>query len=209
MVTAREAEQLRLAQVGIRKLVERDLQAFFATLNLNRPETARDELLVFVPMLVAQYGEDAANVAADWYDTMRADARARGRFRADPLASPYMDGVEPLVRRAAGALFTTAPAAALVTLLASTGKFVLGASRETIGRATDRDPAAAGWQRVTQSGACDFCQMLANRGGVYKRSTVHFAAHGGECSCAAVPTWDQRAREVDASVYEASKRTSR
>lgn len=49
--------------------------------------------------------------------------------------------------------------------------------------------------------------MLAGRGAVYKEATVHFASHG-DCNCAAVPSWDQNAPEVDVSLYKASQRTS-
>ena len=207
MVSPADAERLRLAQVGVRRLVERDLAEFWASLNLDRPEAARDALLEFVPLLVEQYGESSAAIAADWYDDQRDLAGVRGRFRADMASSPYLDAVEPTVRRAAGALFTTTPGEALVALTASSGKYALAAGRQTIVGATGRDPRASGWQRVTRPGACGFCRMLHGRGAVYRESTVHFAAHG-ECNCAAVPSWDASAPEVDVRLYEASKRTT-
>lgn len=205
MVSRAEAERLRLAQSGIRALVERDLAAFFDALNLDRPEAARDALLDFMPALVAQYGEAAAAVAADWYDEMRAAERVPGRFRAQVQDSPYQDAVEPTVRRAAGALFTDNPAEALTALAASSGKYALAAGRQTIVYSTDHDPRTSGWERVVRSGACGFCRMLHGRGAVYKESTVHFAAHK-ECNCAAVPSWDPNAPEVDVAQYEASQR---
>lgn len=207
MPSSADAQVLRTAQVGIRRLVERDLAAFFGSLNLARPEAARDALLRFMPTLVETYGEAAASFAADWYDEMRADARIPGRFRAQMEPSPYLASVEPTVRRAAGALFTESPADALVSLSASAGKYVLAASRETVARSTDRDPRASGWQRVTRGGSCRFCRMLAGRGAVYRRETVHFAAHG-DCDCASVPSWDADAPEVDVKLYEASIRTT-
>lgn len=207
MVSPADAEVLRQAQRGIRALIVRDLTAFFGSLNLSRPESARDALLEFVPLLVAQYGESAAAVAADWYDEVRAAAGVPGRFRAEMADSPYQSATDGMVRRAAGALFTDSPTDALVTLTASAGKYALAAGRQTIVTSTHRDPRTSGWQRVTRAGACRFCRMLAGRGDVYKESTAHFASHGS-CNCAAAPSWDQNAPEVDVSLYEASRRTT-
>lgn len=205
MVSAADAQRLRASQAGIRVLVESDLADFFASLNLSRPESARDALLEFVPLLVETYGDSAAAVSADWYDDQRSLARVGGAYRASMQPSPYLDSVEGTVRRAAGSLFTDVPTTALSILTPSVGKYVLAAGRQTIIRSTDRDPRASGWQRVTRPGACDFCRLLHGRGGVYRESTVHFASHK-DCGCAAVPSWDRSAPEVDVAAYEASKR---
>lgn len=202
-----DAERLRLAQAGVRALVERDLREMFPSLNLARPEDAATALRAYVPALVRQYGEVAATISADWYDEVRAAERVPGRFRAVMADSPYQDASEGLARRAAGALFTPSPEDALATLLPSVGKYALAAGRQTIAVSTYRDPRASGWQRVARSGSCGFCRMLAGRGDVYKESTAHFAAHGS-CNCAAVPSWDQDAPEVDVEVYKASQRTT-
>lgn len=207
MVSASDAEALRRAQAGIRVLVLRDLEDFWRSLDLSRPERARDALLAYIPELVAQYGLDAGVFAADWYDVQRAAAGIPGAFVAAALPSPYADAVDGMVRRAAGDLFTDNPSGSLLTLRANTAKYVLAASRTTISRNADRDPRSSGWRRVTRGGGCDFCRMLAGRGGVYKESTVHFASHG-DCNCAAVPSWDQSAPEVDVRLYQASQRTT-
>ncbi|GEL47412.1 hypothetical protein CHO01_25280 [Cellulomonas hominis] len=212
MVSQADGERLRQVQIAVRKLVRRELTAFFDYLNLSRPEAARDALLEFVPYLVEKYGDSAAAMAADWYDELRAAENVPGRFRALAQPSPYLDGVEGTVRRAAGSLFTDTPTAALGVLLGTTEKYVLAAARQTITTSADRDPRASGWRRITRAGACDFCVLLAGRGAVYKEHTVHFAAHGGatggECNCAAVPDWDPDAPEVDVKLYEASVRTT-
>lgn len=207
MVSPAEADRLRQAQIGVRRLVERDLTAFFASLDLSRPEVARDALLEYVPYLVETYGDSAAAVAADWYDEVRSAESVPGRFRALAQPSPYQSAVEETVRRAAGSLFTDSPAGTLTALLAPSGKYVLAAGRQTIATSTARDPRASGWQRVTRVGACGFCRMLSGRGGVYREATAHFAAHG-DCNCAAVPSWDPNAPEVDVALYKASQRTT-
>ena|SRR5665647_512875 len=208
MVSRDEAEAYRQAQIGVRALVERDLAKFWSYLDLSNPARVASAVDSYVPLLVRRFGSDAGEFAAEWYDEMRASAGAGGSFRAVAVASPYEDAVEPMIWRAVGSLYAGNPAGTLDTLTSSVGKYVLAASRATIARNTDRDPRASGWQRVTRAGACEFCRMLAGRGGVYRRETVHFAAHGKD-NCAAVPSWDESAPEVDVHIYEASQRTTR
>lgn len=208
MVSAADAERLRQAQAGIRVLVERDLDRFWSFVDLSRPERAATAFRAYLPLLVSRYGELAGEMAADWYDAARAAESAAGRFAARPVASPYADAVEGTARRLAGALFTDDPDLARSGAKAKASKYVLAAARATITRSVDRDPAARGWRRVTRFGACGFCRALAGRGAVYARESVHFASHG-DCGCAAVPSWDPAAPEVDVRAYEASQRTSR
>lgn len=66
-------------------------------------------------------------------------------------------------------------------------RLVLDAGRDTIRQTTTSDPATAGWQRVT-SGGCNFCQMLAGRGAVYREATASFYAHD-HCACSAEPVY--------------------
>jgi len=205
MVTPADAQQLRQAQRGVQRLVERDLRAFWGTLDLNRPGAARDALLGFVPELTRTYGDAAATVAADWYDDQRAAAGATGRYRAQ-LASPASaDRVQQRVRYGAGHLFTPNPEQTLVFLDSAVQGYVAQPGRLTIRDSALADPAAAGWQRVTQPNSCKFCRMLAGRGGVYKRETATFASHD-DCNCAAVPSWDPDAPEVGVEQYQASVR---
>lgn len=207
MTSPAEAERLRQAQEGIRRLILRDLRAMFASLDLTRPEDAKRIVAEYVPVLVRQYGEAAAQVAADWYDEVRAAERVPGRFRAAMVVPDETDAVDGTVQRLAGSLFTDSPSAMLTGLTAAAPKYALAGSRATITRSTDRDPQAVGWQRVIRGGACRFCRMLHGRGAVYKESTVNFAAHK-TCDCTAVPSWDPGAPEVDVRLYEASQRMS-
>lgn len=204
MVTAVEAERLRQAQQGLVRLMEDDLASFWGALDLTRPEAARDALAAYVPALVDEYGQMAATVAADWYDERRAVEGVPGRFRAVAVASPYRDAVGGTLARASGALFTDHPELALAGM-GRLFKYVRAAGRSTIQESSMRDPQAVGWQRVVRPGACDFCRLLHGRGGVYKRETAFFASHD-DCNCAAVPSWDPSAPEVDVEAYAASTR---
>lgn len=207
MVSAERARQLRRAQDGVSALVLRDLEAFWASLNLSRPEAARNALLDFTQVLVATYGEAAASAAAEWYDEVRAAERVPGRFRATMVVPDESMAMSQTVHRLAGALFTDDPGRVLIGLASAAPKYALAGSRQTIVRSTARDPRASGWQRVVRPDACGFCRMLRGRGAVYREATVGFAAHKS-CHCAAVPSWDPNAPEVDVRLYEASRRTS-
>jgi hypothetical protein len=198
------AEGLRQIQAGLAIAVRRELDAFFGSLNLERPEKARDALLQFVPFLVQRYGEGAASVAADWYDEVRAGANVRQRFRAQVADPVEPERVERMVRFAARHLFTGAAATALLPALAGpVERYTLSPARLTIIGASVRDPAASGWQRRARADGCDFCKALSWRGAVY-RDAADFAAHNN-CGCVAVPSWDPDAPEIPVEAYDASR----
>lgn len=87
---------------------------------------------------------------------------------------------------AAGRPPADAIAGAFVQHAGAASRLVLNAGRDTVTRTAIRD--GAGWQRVASPGACDFCQMLADRGAVYREATVHFRSHNF-CTCAAEPVY--------------------
>lgn len=224
MVSTAQANEMRAIQAGIVASATADLEEFFSTLDLDRPEAARNALLTFLPLLILRYGQAGAVLAADWYDDLRAIEQIPGRFRA-PTAEPdrVEAKAEATVRRAMGYAFAAgaatavgqalaiAPAGAsaagliLPALVTPTTKLVLAPARDTITLAALADPEAAGWTRITRAGSCKFCRALAQKGDVYKRRTVDFAAHGN-CNCGAAPSWDKNGPEVDVRAYEASER---
>jgi hypothetical protein len=204
MVEQAQVTQLKNAQAGILAMIGRDLQAFIDSLDLLKPEQARDAIFEYWPLIVAQYGEAGAAAAADWYDDVRADQGVRGSFRARVAEPVAAEVVEASVRFSAAHLFTATPGLIVPSLLDSGSKQVLLPARRTIIESTRRDPRAGGWRRVTRAGSCKFCRFLAQRGAVYVKD-VDFASHGN-CNCASVPSWDPDAPEVDVRAYEASSR---
>ncbi len=212
-MTLQQANELRLGQVEIRRLVEarmNEIVDYLAGVPGLTPQQFRNSLIVQTNLVVSQFGDVAASLAAEWYDDIRVSEGVVGSFRATPQASPYgADAVDGMVRRAVGPMFDEVQdlAAVMRTVSQNAGKYVLGASRETVRRNSFIDPRGTGFQRVARPGACDFCIMLVGRGAVYKRETAFFASHG-DCNCAAVPSWDPDAPEVDVELYEASRRTT-
>ena len=187
LVSPEYIAEYRKAQRNVGNLVVRDLNKFWATLDLGKPDAARDALLAYVPDLTTKYGQVAATVAADWYDSVRAEAKVRGRFSAT-LAAPFpVKAVQERVRYGAHHLYTT-PEGMLPFLTGAAQKYALQPGRDTVRQSAIADPGSAGWARVTSGNACEFCEMLAGRGAVYSEESIDFDAHD-RCLCAAVPVW--------------------
>jgi len=192
MPSRADVETLQAANRGLVTLARRDLQAFWSTLDLTRPERARDLLLEFMPALVEQYGEVAASVAADWYDDLRAAQRGPGGYRAQMASGAEVAAVQGSTRYGAGHLFTEAPSSMLPHLTLEVSRFVLQAGRNTLVQSASRDPWKPRWARVP-SGAetCAFCLMLASRGPVYLSEAAAgkqgMNAYHGDCDCVPTP----------------------
>lgn len=203
MISLAQVNQVRRAQNQVIGAATGDLTRVFRSLDLARPEMARDGLLEAYPAVASRYGDVASTVSAEWYEQVRR-SEIGGTFNARLAELPTEDRAIRNVRWAAGDLFTDAPHGTLDLLVGSLERMLGDAARQTTMENVKRDSRAAGWQRHTQPGACGFCQMLHGRGGVYKRKTADFASHDN-CRCTAAPSWDTDAPEVDVRTYEASE----
>jgi hypothetical protein len=191
--------QFERANDGISELVERDLLDFLAALNFDRPELVQGSLFEFVPALVAEYGDVAASVAADWYDELRAVEGVPGRFRA-PMA-PLVPDEQVNDRlgyatRASGPLWLGDSATLTGFLGLMVNEYALQPGRDTVMQSAFKDNAA--YARIPEPGACKFCLMLASRGFVYSKATVgETAKFHGKCRCNAMPVWDETRARVE------------
>lgn len=183
---------LRQRNGAVVTLAKRALSRFWDSLDLTKPEAARDALLEFMPLLVGQFGQAAATVAADWYETVRARdiAGTYGAFLAD--AAPA-EQVASSVRFHAGQLFTDNPIALLATLGDVTQRFVVNTGRDTIRGNAFRDPVKPRYARVPQGKTCAFCTLLASRGFVYatRESAGEFDKYHKKCDCTAVASFEE------------------
>lgn len=206
MPSRQSVEEFRAANQGISDLMADDLTGLWGSLNLSRPEQARDVLLSGVPQLASRYGDIAAMAAGDWYTQERASSVASGTFRAVLAPSVPADAVESTVRYAAGHLFTDAPTGALDYLRVQTNKYSLQPGRDTIAYNAQRDNAR--WARVPRGlNTCAFCLAMASRGFVYS-SSGNAGEHGqyhGDCHCITVPEWS---RHPSIDGYDPSEFTS-
>lgn len=216
MVDPASIEQFRAANSKLSGLVRSALEAFFRSLDLSKPETARDALLEFMPILTAQYGEVAATLAADWYDETRAASGAAGRFRAATAPGVPAAAVEAKVRFLAGHLWTPQPFAMLGGLLVSADKYVKQPGRDTMAANAKREGVR--FARVpTGAKTCSWCLVLASRDAVYaSKQSAGGDGHKyhGDCDC--VPTRIAKASDYPAgylpddyyAMYQAARNES-
>lgn len=163
-----------------------------------------DTILSLVPGVVDYYSDGSSALAADWYDEIRDEASAPGRYVAAPVVADRSEklrkallwAVEPL--KDADATETRKRVEPVVQ------KAVARPFWDTVTDNTAKDDAAVGWSRHTRPDGCAFCRMLAGRGAVYKQSTVRFASHGN-CHCTARPEFGD-GPEASTLQYVASQR---
>lgn len=170
------------------------------------PGTRRAAYLAVVPDLIGYYSIGSAALAADYYDDLRADASPRTRYVAGPVVADRAVKIRRSIAWAADpdneSLESTVQSRLAQVVQYETAR----PYRDTIIENRRRDPAAVGWRRVTGPESCKLCQMLADRGAVYRAATARFAAHDN-CGCAAVPIFhDGAGPEATALQYVASKR---
>ncbi|MGM7776127.1 hypothetical protein ACSVHC_08930 [Arthrobacter sp. KNU-44] len=187
-------EQFRSDSAALSDLVKGELEGFFNSLNLAKPEAVRNALLEFVPLLVAEYGPVAESLALDYYDELRAASGAAGVFRAAAASTGIpASAVEAKVRYLAGQLWTPDPASMLGGLLTATDKYVKQPGRDAIAFNAKREGAR--WARVpTGAKTCSWCLVLASRDAVYlskqsagdRRGTGKGDGFHGDCNCAVV-----------------------
>lgn len=170
-------------------------------------ESRRFQLLETGSALVGFYSEGSAALAADFYDESRADARAPGRFVADPVILDRTVKIRRGIAWASEPLATDDEEAAIARLTQIMRSEVVRPYRDTITTNRRQDPAAVGWTRITSGGSCGFCRALASRGAVYRQATAHFAAHDNcNCTCAPVFRGGETGPEASVMQYMASKR---
>lgn len=185
--------EFRLANQALVELAQRDLTEFWGFLDFSgSPVDVRNRVLGFFPDLVTSYGDAAALLGADWYESLRDVPASAKSFRA-VMAEPQPPAVsEVAVRWGLGPLFSSDPnpAQALADLGGALQRLILQAGRDTIWDSARTDPVRTGIARVpTGLTTCKWCVMLASRGAVYSSEL----AAGGEgnryhAHCDCVPT---------------------
>lgn len=176
--------ELRSSLIRLSDNAEADLAALWAQLDA---ATVGDAMFEVMPALVADYGDAAATLTAEWYEAYRAAINVAGAYSASLTTIDL--GANALAGWAVD-LARINWDTALAQISGGLVKRVMTASRQTVLDNTDQDPQAAGWMRVGRP-QCGWCAMLISRGDVYRsRETADFAAHDN-CKCACSPAWDQ------------------
>lgn len=182
-------------------LAEAELEPLWTVENADQLVAVMYDVL---PGAVETWSAAAQAVAADWYDAEREREEIAGTFQA--IVEPIKDlGTYALVGWATAPLLQAEPdfAAARYRAVGGVQKRLANSANYTITGSSQADPQARGWMRKTRSNACDFCIMVASRGGVYTEKTARFACHE-RCYCRAVPAWG--GRELPVEPYKPSER---
>lgn len=182
-----EIAQQRALLDRIAELAGTDLGRSWAAVDTRADlDILRPGLAALLERLVALYGEAAAGVAADFYETARDASPARGRFSprlpevlSDEVRSSLMGTVVVSLR----GVLSGDPDMTRRDLNGALDLHIKGAYRRTIADAAASDPADAGWQRMPSGGECDFCQEAAGT------SSDRYHAH---CRCMSMPIWLRR-----------------
>ncbi len=193
MTSAALVSEFRQLNTDLVTLAQRDLEAFWATLDKTNVAKARDALTEFTTALVDTYGRPAALIASTFYDDMRAASpNATGKFTSIMADPPNAEAVAGTVRWAVEPLTGDTPnhAAVLDRMSGSVQRYVSQAGRDTIVTSVRRDHSRPTFARVPHGAhPCDFCLMLASRGAVYRseESATGFHDH---CGCTPTPMWN-------------------
>lgn len=181
-------------------LAKGDLDELFRRVSDARSPQLRAALMDVLPSMIDTYGSAAASLAADWYDELRDEATARGRFSAIPadLGDTKVDGL-------IGWAMDTAKSDDAFQMMIDGGmqKRIANASRQTVMQSAVADPSSVGWKRIGV-GSCAFCVMLIDRDELYSEASADFASHE-HCNCQAYPLI-KGAEPVDVKKYVKSSR---
>ena len=199
-------EQVRQALVVVTQAGQAEVAK--AVSGMDSPDEIRDTLLEVAPDSVAYWSDGSAALAVDWYDDLRDESPAKGRFTAEPVVDLRAEKIRRGIRWGVDPLYAATPdeGAMLARVLPIVQKEIATPFRDTVTVNGHRDPASVGWRRIARPDGCKFCRMLADKGAIFKRDTALFAAHK-TCHCTAQPVFDgQGGEEASVMQYLASKK---
>lgn len=191
-------ERHRAQQLLLRQATVRGVTKAWPVLDWTRLDATYPALAINLSRLVEVNRRTSAGLSAGYLREFRRAHRVGGTAKID-LAKPLIvdqfnaslstTSIAALKKAAAeGTAADVAMANALTLVQGAMARLVLNGGRETVTQTLAADPRARGYQRVLGGGGCDFCQMLAGRGGVYSAETAAFEAHD-RCGCTAVPVY--------------------
>lgn len=188
----------RRQQLALRAATKREFLTLWPALEWERLDATYPDFAARVALLVATNRRTGMGLAAAYLRAFRVASGLPGDVQIVlPAALPIEQVRESLrvtsvvsAKAAAknGATASTAMTNALSSSSGAVARLVLNAGREAITATTEADPRAAGWRRVLGGAGCDFCRMLAGRGGVYGEQTGDFEAHD-HCGCSTAPVY--------------------
>ncbi|MFG3046231.1 hypothetical protein ACGFZR_15045 [Streptomyces sp. NPDC048241] len=212
----RDADRYRAAQLGLTRLLVRDVRGVRRLIIPSRLRASMPEWFAAVQAVVDQYARTSAALGAEFYDAQREAARAAGAFTVPVADPPTPEQTEASLRWAAKDVWERDPDAASEAQRqpveirldqaekkaeSVAQKLVADTGRATVLDAVRRDAQATAWARSAALGACAFCKLLASRGSVYAADTAGFQAHDG-CHCGVIPVFKGQRFEPSAHASE-------
>ena len=215
--------RLRTAQVGLTRLLLRDLRGLRRLVNPNRLQATVPTWIDAVAALVARYSQVSATLGADFYDGERAAAGVPGTFTVPLADAPPPEQTSNSLRWATKDVWDrdvdvatdaqTEPLdvrldAAMKKADGAIERLVLNSGRDTVLEAVKRDPQAVAWARGAALGCCSFCALMATRGATYhtadtagRDANVRFEGDGEAkfhnwCRCVVIPVYRGQAFEL-------------
>lgn len=167
MATPAQAAKFDRANRKLESEIKRDIRRVWGALEAFSSEGKRDALLDLLPSLVTKYGDVAAAVAAEYFEEITG-------LEAFVPDFDFNDGVEGVVRYGIGHSFAGNDPKALALISGGARRFMLQYGRSTMYDSAASHPGVF-YARVPESGACQWCRMLASRGAAYtskKRASV-------------------------------------
>lgn len=156
-----------------------DLVGYYQTIQNESPDAVAAQLRAAAPAVVAEYGEIAGTMAADWYE----QTRPVTGFLATTATPSIADALPGMLGWALQPLFADTGSDALTRLVGGVQRLVALFDRSTIDLNATRDPLAGTSKRLATSSACAFCIYMA---------VATDAEHGhyhDHCNCLPAPEW--------------------
>lgn len=136
------------------------------------PARAAELVRSIMPLLLAEYGGQASQLAADYYDEWRflALGVAATAYSAPVIPDIPDDVVQESLGWALAPLFNDLldPNSTLSRIAGQAGRLIRNADRLTMLAAAADDPIGTRYARVAREDACAFCRLLASRGADYR-----------------------------------------
>jgi len=173
------------------------------------PEARRLMLLNDIPGLIDYYSDGSSALALDHYETQRELAGATSAFVPQIVENDRTVKTRRAIAWAAAPLLIDPDD--VLSVGSRMGELiqleVARPYRDTTMVNQQNDPYAIGWRRITHGG-CKLCQMLSDRGAVYKQATAAFATHPNcHCTAEAVFRGGESGPEASVMQYQASSKS--
>lgn len=186
MVAASLSAELRREQTALADRVTAEMLSVYGALNFKAIDMSAPGFIEAAVSVADRGHREASVLGGDMYLSMRRDAGVTGAFN---VALPEFDARQlridlvalgPVAAKKLLSQGKRIPEAAKRVFTLTAGRVStasLAGARDTISASTAKDQQAVAYARQTQSGACDFCMLMAEN--TYKSAYSAMYASGG------------------------------